>query len=84
MTPVEFILMIVVLYQGVTNYLDRKEYRKERKELIDKIMSRDYNDYATGQYAEGYNQVQPAQPTEEELLAEKEYREQYIDRLPVD
>ena len=48
-TPVEVILALVVLYQGVMGYLERREYKKERQELINKIMSENYKEYVVSE-----------------------------------
>lgn len=44
------IICIVVLfalnvYQGIHQLLERKQFNEERQEFINKIMSRDYQDY---------------------------------------
>jgi len=76
-TPVEVILMIVVLYQGVSNYLERREYKKERSEFINKIMSRNYQEYAGSAYMENYKMPPNMAPmNDEELMEEREYRSQ--------
>ena len=46
LTTVTFIVMgAVIVYQGVMNYLQHKQIQT----LVDKVMSRDYQDYVTNQ-----------------------------------
>jgi hypothetical protein len=40
------ILFLVMIYQGVMHYLWLREKRKESQDMLDRIMSTDYNQYA--------------------------------------
>ena len=38
----------LLVYQGVMNYLDKRQWDKERQQLLDKLMSRNYENYTMG------------------------------------
>lgn len=42
-------LMAVIIYQGIMNYLEKKEHKKEKSELINRIMSKNFTEYASNQ-----------------------------------
>lgn len=65
--------LVVIVYQGVTNYLDRKGWEKERSDLLNRIMSTNYAVYVQGELAK----KQADKPmTDDEL-------DEYRDILPV-
>lgn len=56
----------VILYQGITNYLEKQRHDKKEDDLLNRVMSRDYTDYTTNQvYTTNANRKQ--EPTLEEM-----------------
>lgn len=37
----------VILYQGATNYLEKKRHDEKEAELLNRLMARDYTDYTS-------------------------------------
>jgi len=49
----------LLVYQGVMNYLDKRQWDKERQQLLDKLMSRNYENYTMGKsYLDAYQKDQ--------------------------
>jgi len=44
---VVIVLGAVIIYQGITNYIERKDFLAKENDLLDRVMSKDYSDYAT-------------------------------------
>jgi len=81
----EFIVVVIVLtavivYQGVQNYLQNREWKKERQELINKLMSKDFTEYANN-----YSYMNPIEksPLSVEEVAVELMRQSEQDSLPV-
>ena len=65
-----FIIMgLVVVYQGIVNYLERKNHDKKELELINRLMSRDYTDYVNNRvYMKNANSTPSPQADLDALL----------------
>lgn len=58
-----FVLVGVILYQGWLNYVQRKEFRDERNDLLNRLMAREYGTFIQGEIAK--KQVDIPEPYEE-------------------
>jgi hypothetical protein len=43
------VLLLVIVYQGVTHMVERKRLLKVNDDLLNRLMSRDFTSYAAGQ-----------------------------------
>ncbi len=63
------ILIIVVGYQGVFIFLQKRAYDKKETELLNRIMARDFENYVQGEVAQTRNPLTP-----EEIYAMQQER----------
>ena len=43
-----FVLMGVILYLGITNFIERQKATKREQDLLNRLMSRDFREYVHG------------------------------------
>jgi len=61
------VLIGVIIYQGIINWIERREAKNREKELLNRIMARDYTQYTQ---TEAWQRVQIAPAEDEELYEE--------------
>jgi len=60
------VLIGVIIYQGIIHQLDKMEAVKREKELLDRVMSKDYAQFAQVKLTEKYYDKEPEAVQEEE------------------
>ena len=76
------VLIGVIIYQGVVNWIDRRDAREREEDLMNRLMAGDFAEYVKGK---GYLKKKPDEPmTEKERMKGLELAEkQFADVLEV-
>ena len=53
------VLIVVIIYQGVIHQLDKREAVRRESELLNRIMARDYAQYAQAKITEKFYDKEP-------------------------
>ena len=76
------ILICIIILQGINHYRERKELQQTIRDLQDRFMAKDYNDYSVGQHIMNKRPMTDVEVVESVYGITPEDKEQ-ADRLPV-
>jgi len=80
-----FVLIGIILYLGVMNYIERQKATKRENDLLNRLMSTNFQEYAHGVKSLEHKDKSLKDASPAELLAEMQAKESLNpDILPVD
>jgi hypothetical protein len=62
----------IIVYQGITNYIEKRKSSKIEQDLLNRLMSKDFGDYSVGSMNLDYK------PSKENIKLEEEIRLQEL------